>query len=134
MIAEITSPITEEVTEMTKLRARQGMNRVHQFQFLKGHIGACRCGWAVAKVPMTALRAQRLAAVHGKDRFGPGADGIFRNGVPFQELTEDQALQGWMHHVRNLPEAKKGEEGQRTRVHSCSQVKIRRQKQMTIAA
>lgn len=118
---------------MTKLRARQGVNRVHQFQFLKGHIGACRCGWAVSKIAMTALRAQRLAAVYGQDRFGPEADDILRNGVPFHELTEDQALQDWMHHVRNLPEAKKGGEGQRTRIHSCSQVKTRRQRQMNIA-
>ena len=56
---------------MTKFHARQGLNRVHQFRFLKDHSGACRCGWAVAKIAMTALRAQRLAKVYGKDRLGP---------------------------------------------------------------
>jgi hypothetical protein len=48
---------------------------------------------------MTAKRAEQLARKYGKERFGPLGTG----GLPFVELTKEQALRDWGYHIANLP-------------------------------
>lgn len=60
-------------------RQRAAFHRFHFSQ--EASVGTCRCGrWAVAKV--------RRA--------------LMADGLPFVELTEQQALKDWGHHVANL--------------------------------
>lgn len=109
----------------------QTRHRVHLFRFEKAQgIGSCRCGWAVAKTPMTTARAQRLANRYGKARLGPEANDMLRKGVTFHPLTEDQAVKDWNHHIRNLPE--KLEKG--GRVYRSGPVQSRGQTSQCVAA
>lgn len=100
----------------------------HRFHFSKNGVATCSCGrWTLAKIHMTATRAQRLARKYGKERFGPRADGILMTGTRFKELTEEEAMKDWGFHVRSLPE--KGE-----RVHGCAYIKKERARQGDLAA
>jgi len=69
---------------------------------------------------MTALRAERIAKLARRPtRF---ADDILRDGLPFRELTEDQAAQDWSRHIQNMPE--NGRKG--GRVHGCAHIRKQR--------
>lgn len=63
----------------------------HRFHFSQDAVATCRCGrWAVAKIR--------------RFRTADSQAGYERPGTPFVELTEQQALKDWGHHVANLPD------------------------------